>query len=55
VPDQPEPGRREVRAQHPATHGPDGGIWHLISVICRVRSRMRYPRLGRFEGWKRRI
>jgi uncharacterized protein (TIGR03086 family) len=39
VPVEPDNRRGEVRAQHATTHGPDGGIWHLISLICRVSSR----------------
>jgi hypothetical protein len=34
VPVEPENRRGEVRAEHATTHGPDGGIWHLISLTC---------------------
>src|SRR5215470_7378157 len=35
--------RGEIRAEHATAHAPDGGIWHLISLICRVCSRPRDP------------
>src|SRR5207302_10889043 len=39
MPVQPEMRRGQVRPEHATAHGPDGGIWHLISLICRVSSR----------------
>jgi len=49
MPGQPEMRRGEIRAEHATAHAPDNGVWHLISLICRVSSRPPGPALRNLE------